>query len=51
MSYTARQLHLFYREACALDAARMADVIVAVNAGFAGGSGAQRLVKSLRREG
>jgi hypothetical protein len=49
MRYTPRQLHLFYREARALDAERLADWVLAVNAGFTGGRQAQRLVKALQR--
>ena len=49
MDYTARQLALYYREALALDAERVADAIMAVNMGLAGGREAQRMVRALRR--
>lgn len=48
MNYTARQLRLYYREALAIDAAHLADSIVAANAGFNGGRQTQRLLRQLR---
>ncbi|MDR1424304.1 MAG: hypothetical protein LBI92_06865 [Azoarcus sp.] len=48
MDYTPRQLNLFYREARAIEASRVADAIMAANAGFNGGKTAQQLLRALR---
>jgi hypothetical protein len=47
-SYTARQLRLFYREACARERRGRAERISDVNAGMAGGKHAQDLLAALK---
>ncbi|GHU34226.1 hypothetical protein AGMMS50256_27550 [Betaproteobacteria bacterium] len=47
MSYTARQIGLYYREALKAEGREQARAILATNLGMAGGKEAQKVVKQL----